>query len=264
MFGIPLAEDWEPTPGFWQKPMMYMCANVLEPGTCNYDLGMYQIEDTWALVEYFLSEFHKREILNPEDGKKVDAIFVNGDNNAHGLTYRDYVELHLLNQNGDTTEFMERMKKTQNRWTHLYQLIANATEHQIPILPTFGNNDMVVHSQANTPELKKFYLPIVYDIWFKNQKVKPADPATFLDGGYYRYDFEGRALSLLAMNTVMYMRQNREYGAAMQNQMDWLEATLKQNAELPVAVRKQFMISMHVFPGLNYFGGVESLWLPDW
>ena len=90
MFGVPLDEKWEPSPGFWDKPMKYICATVLEPGTCNYDLGMYQHDANWALVEYFITEFHQREIVNPEDGQKVDAIFVNGDHNAHGITYKDY------------------------------------------------------------------------------------------------------------------------------------------------------------------------------
>lgn len=41
MFGIPLDSDFSFTPNFWKKPMMYICANVLEKGTCNNDLGMY-------------------------------------------------------------------------------------------------------------------------------------------------------------------------------------------------------------------------------
>ena len=123
---------------------------------------------------------------------------------------------------------------------------------------------MVVHNQANTVELRKFYYPIVWDIWFKDQIAKPVDPDTFFDGGYYRYDFENRSISLLALNTIMYMAKNREYSDAMQNQINWLEKIFIKNAALVANERKQFMISMHVFPGLNYFKGVETMWLPDW
>ena len=194
----------------------------------------------------------------------MNAILVNGDHNAHGVTYPNYVMFNYKNQNGNFTDLHNRMDKIKKNWTKFYSLVFNNTKNQIPVLPTFGNNDMVVHSQDNSPELNKYYYPLIFDIWFSKQDAKPVDPEPFFDGGYYRYDFENRDLSLLAMNTVMYMSGNREFTSAMQNQMDWLEKNLKENAQLPVESRKQFMISMHVFPGLNYFNHVEPLWLLKW
>ena len=64
-FGIPLDSKFEFTPGFWAKPMMYMCANVLEPGTCNTNLGMYQLDANWNLVNYFMKQFFEREVAHP-------------------------------------------------------------------------------------------------------------------------------------------------------------------------------------------------------
>ena len=263
-FGIPLDSDFQFTPNFWKKPMMYMCANVLEPGTCNTHLGLYQLDANWNLVNYFMSQFFEREVYNPRDGQKLNAILVNGDHNAHGVTYPNYVMFNYKNQNGNFTDLHNRMDKIKKNWTKFYSLVFNTTKNQIPVLPTFGNNDMVVHSQDNSPELNKYYYPLIFDIWFSKQDAKPVDPEPFFDGGYYRYDFENRDLSLLAMNTVMYMSGNREFTSAMQNQMDWIEKNLKENAQLPVESRKQFMISMHVFPGLNYFNHVEPLWLLEW
>jgi Tfp pilus assembly protein PilV len=43
-----------------------------------------------------------------------------------------------------------------------------------------------------------------------------------MDGGYYRYDFENRSVSLLAMNSVIYMSKNKEETSSQQNQIDWL------------------------------------------
>ena len=76
----------------------------------------------------------------------MNAILVNGDHNAHGITYQDYSELHKLNQNGNTKEFDKRMNSIKKNWIKLYELIEKVAEHTIPVLPTFGNNDMVVHS----------------------------------------------------------------------------------------------------------------------
>jgi hypothetical protein len=57
------------------------------------------------------------------------------------------------------------MKKT---WIMIYDLLNKDTEYSIPILPTFGNNDLIVHSTANSPELKKKYYPEMFKIWFLN------------------------------------------------------------------------------------------------
>ena len=89
MFGVPLDKDWEPTHGFWDKSVMYICANLI-PELCKTDLGVYSLDANWNLVEYFLTEFHKREILNPENGHKLDAIMINGDHNGHGTVYHDW------------------------------------------------------------------------------------------------------------------------------------------------------------------------------
>ena len=46
-----------------------------------------------------------------------------------------------------------------------------------------------------------------YDIFFSNNSVKP-DRDTYIKGGYYRYDIPGRKVSVLAINTVDYMKEN--------------------------------------------------------
>ena len=72
-------------------------------------------------------------------------------------------------------------------------------------MPTLGNNDFIKHDQTTLQVNAEMVYSKYYDILFTNNIAKPIDKRTFLKGGYYRYDFEKRKVSVLAINTVDYM-----------------------------------------------------------
>ena len=81
------------------------------------------------------------------------------------------------------------------------------------MLPTFGNNDFDLDDEpANETSKTEFYSRI-FKMWFEDhpknrQKLNlTAMLPTFLAGGYYRVDLSPK-LSVLALNTVMYLYKN--------------------------------------------------------
>ena len=65
------------------------------------------------------------------------------------------------------------------------------------ILPTIGNNDVIEHNKVPCDnEHAKMYYQGMFDIWFPKESSPKGfnhDEAhkSFMQGGYYRYDFEG-------------------------------------------------------------------------
>ena len=81
-------------------------------------------------------------------------------------------------------------------------------------IPTFGNNDFDLDDEpANETQKREFYSQI-FRYWFQdhptNARVMNLNEVwrTFLNGGYYRVDLDSK-LSVLALNTVMYLYKNR-------------------------------------------------------
>ena len=98
-----------------------------------------------------------------------------------------------------------------------HQQLAQMAHEKFPdtiVIPTFGNNDFDLDDEpANETQKREFYSEI-FRYWFHdnpaNVKVMNLNEIwrTFLNGGYYRVDVDPK-LSVLALNTVMYLFKNR-------------------------------------------------------
>lgn len=100
------------------------------------------------------------------------------------------------------------------------------TSQNIPIIPTLGNNDFIKHDQStsrlNAHEVYSKY----HDIFFTDNIVQPKDKKTFLNGGYYRWDMPNRKVTILALNTVTYMVENKQNFEGGDDQLEWLKKEL--------------------------------------
>lgn len=116
-----------------------------------------------------------------------------------------------------------------------------------------------------TQEQAQIYFGDLFKAWFsESNKVsnKSSIEETFLKGGYYRYDFENKPVSLLALNTMYFMSENMCMLNQSQVQLDWFEKHLSENKASPNP--RKFILSMHVFPGLNYYMGKKQVfWHQD-
>lgn len=82
------------------------------------------------------------------------------------------------------------------------------------LLPTIGNNDVVVHNNVPCDDVfaQKYYQGL-FDIWFpKDHQPQNFDQEkahkSFLQGGYYKYDFKDHNTSLIALNTMYFNKKN--------------------------------------------------------
>jgi hypothetical protein len=83
---------------------------------------------------------------------------------------------------------------------------------------------------------------------------------SFMQGGYYEHDFDDSQTSLLAMNTIFFKDDNKCKIDKGNQQLDWLDNTLQEAA----SNGRKYILSMHVFPGINYFNGKEErFWHQD-
>ena len=88
---------------------------------------------------------------------------------------------------------------------------------------------------------------------------------TFLKGGYYNVNITNR-VSLISFNSIYYdehklgnpkypqskYMHDKDYPAVQQ--LDWMERILKENNDNnPSAGECNYIISMHIPPGLNYY-----------
>jgi len=80
-------------------------------------------------------------------------------------------------------------------------------------LPTFGNNDFDIDDEPANDATKNEFYTRIFKMWFedhprnsKELNLKSILP-TFMAGGYYRVDLSPK-LSVLALNTVMYLYKN--------------------------------------------------------
>ena len=197
------------------------------------------------LLKTMVSEMSKNE-------KNLNAVIVNGDFIKHGLTLM--TDPTLENQEADEKKSWAVMEKTFK--TVMKEIIDQ--NPGIPVLPTFGNNDMVYHNNAPArlqKESMKFYSDM-YDLWFGNQETKP-NKNSFLIGGFYRHDLNNTKTSFLCMNTIyfMYLSKDTELQQDVAaKQILWLKNNLEQNQKLPQDEKREFILSMHVTPGNEYWG----------
>lgn len=84
-------------------------------------------------------------------------------------------------------------------------------------------------SSVNALEVYSKY----HDYYFTDNIVQPVDSATFLKGGYYRWNMPNRMVSILALNTVTFMKENEQNKEGGKEQMKWIELQLSTNEALP-------------------------------
>lgn len=129
------------------------------------------------------------------------------------------------------------------------------------LLPTIGNNDVPVHNRVPCdPQQHQMYYTRLFDVFFPEGKQPEgfnatAAKQTFYAGGYYRYDFPNSSFTLLSLNT-MFFKNGNDCGRPEANVMlKWFRQQLTNNP-----TNRKFILSMHVYPGLNDFEGVQRFW----
>jgi hypothetical protein len=97
---------------------------------------------------------------------------------------------------------------------------------------TFGNNDAYVHDSAIFQEDKQAYYSFLYNLWFQNHPANrrfatPELQRTFMDGGYYRVNFDAN-VSILAYNSMESSsdQDKTQIGPEKQNAFNWLNSAL--------------------------------------
>ena len=62
----------------------------------------------------------------------------------------------------------------------------------------------------------------------------------------------------------MYWKINNHEGFDVgDGEFDWMAEQLEANSKLPVDKQREFILSMHVFPGMEYFGKAVSYFRVD-
>lgn len=80
---------------------------------------------------------------------------------------------------------------------------------------------------------------------------------SFMEGGYYSYEMS-EGLMVISLNGMYPFTKNHEQSVNGTNKMfDWLQQTLEDNPTT------KFLIQTHVWPGYNYFNGVELFWAEE-
>ena len=133
--------------------LMGTLCQVLNKRMCSgLKFGIYGKDSPIALIEHVVEKMATTQSL--------DAIILNGDFVKHGVA--------LWNETaGDKEKTWEKIKKTM---TEGLNTIRELTNHSIDILPSIGNNDVVVHNQVPcSPEESKSYYDDLFQIWFPEQ-----------------------------------------------------------------------------------------------
>jgi len=132
-----------------------------------------------------------------------------------------------------------------------------------PILPGFGNNDVVYHDSVPAFDQKTEFYDEVYDLWFTNVEAnkeilnEPEIRESFLDGGYYSYQ-ASEDLMIITLNSLYNLRWNNKDKDGSVRQLHWLEDVMDEASD-----STKFIIQMHIFEGLNWYEGVENFWTSD-
>jgi len=185
-------------------------SKALPNGSCSLDLAYYGSEASQKLVETMASTIAETE-------QDIDALIVNGDFPKHG----DALEGTFAAS--DIAPAWETIKDTidQNMKT-----LRKSFPGKL-ILPTIGNNDVIVHNQmpCTQGEHDKYFSEL-FDVWFAEQPAgfdREAARETFLVGGYYRHQFADSKTTLLALNSMYWKLDNECELDIAEQQMNWLE-----------------------------------------
>ena len=177
-----------------------------------------------------------------------DFILLPGDFVSHGLSQ---------SQNANYSDIKyELLKETLKR---TYQQI-KAQFTNTYLFPSLGNNDFQYHYQVPLASEKKKFYTSLFEEWFEKHTGNAllrnfAEIKTdFLNGGYYKADLNDN-FSVIVLNTLYYSKSNNEDNdqESGEEQIIWLERKLED-------IRKKLgkvIISYHIFPGLNYYKGIQ-------
>lgn len=112
---------------------------------CNTTMGIYGQDSPKALIQYMLKSVNERE-------SDLNAVILNGDFMAHTLTDNKTLDEGFNILNSIMTADLKMLREN----------IPNK-----PLLPTIGNNDVVVHNNVpcNDEFALKYYQGL-FDIWF--------------------------------------------------------------------------------------------------
>ena len=181
--------------------------------------------------------------------KPPDFILLPGDLVTHGLS-----QTYIPNGNYSKLKY-ELLKK-------VIKLTSEYITYNFPnsyIFPSLGNNDVKFHYMVPNPSEKLAYYSYIYQVWFKentkNQKLKNIDEiqADFLDGGYYKADITHN-FSVIVLNTLYYLTGSYDVDKKTPDrQLAWLEKKLEEIKR----VGGKTIITYHIFPGLNYYSGIQ-------
>lgn len=120
----------------------------------------------------------------------------------------NHQDLNAILINGDFVEHniaLDRYNRSQinKTWSLMKEIISDdmqmlrAEFGQVPLLPSIGNNDVIIHDKAPCMEIADQYYEELFDIWFPKDGPLPENfpydeaKSTFIKGGFYSYDFPG-------------------------------------------------------------------------
>jgi hypothetical protein len=147
-------------------------------------------------------------------------------------------------------------KKNRRKRRHVYELNQRVTEmvmetfwnnDKIPVIPSFGNNDVFPHNQIGGPDLDGDLLYFYEQLW--RAWMPLSQRATFGQGGYFIRPVAPR-LSVLTLNTMYFYTKNKAVPNCLHRkspaaiQLQWFESQLQ---KARIAQEKIYVIG-HVPP----------------
>jgi predicted phosphodiesterase len=132
----------------------------------------------------------------------LDVLFITGDFVGH-FTNNDREDPY------DPQKYTTLMQVHTNLSTMIQRHMSD-----VLVIPTFGNNDFDLDDEPANETAKAEFYSRIFKLWFEDHPTNSkkinltAIRPTFMNGGYYRVDINPK-LSVLALNTVMYLFKNK-------------------------------------------------------
>lgn len=82
----------------------------------------------------------------------------------------------------------------------------------VPVLPVYGNNDMLVNYQIPGGDIVTTYdfFNETHYSWFKDKELAEQTATSFKNGGYYEFPVQNQNLSIIGLNTIYFNYKLRE------------------------------------------------------
>jgi hypothetical protein len=179
------------------------CHDLIHNGTTTKDIANYGRKKCDSPIELFNSALTHLKTAQP------DVLLYAGDMVSH-------------------------LPKSWEETKQIMKLGVNAvinTFSNIPVLFTFGNDDVVDDYQVPNTAFKTEYYTAIYDYWIGSvpsiaKYVTSSTKTTFLNGGYYSLDIDG--VKYISLNSLYYTLSNsiNNDPQAADEQLKWLEQSL--------------------------------------